>query len=61
MNFSQFMDHISEYESDTFSASKQLITSEEKIKMANKLLDEMVGQIDGCALTQILNEVREEK
>ena len=61
MNFGEFMNHIEDYESDTFSASAEKISVTEKIKIANKLLDIFVNNnIDGVLLSQVLQEIREE-
>jgi hypothetical protein len=50
---------IQQYESDTFSASGSKLTGPESMAIAAQFIDRIADRLDGLALTEVLDEVRE--
>jgi len=62
MKFSELVEHIKEYESDTFSASCSNLTDEEAIKLAERCIDFFINHdLDGIKLDNWLYHIRPEE
>ena len=62
MKFHEFVTEICEYESDTFSATGESLSSEESEKIAEAILDNIMNnEVDGVWLSGILRELRDKE
>ena len=60
MTFTQLVNHIETYCSDTFGAESSEITHTESIKVAQYLIQEMVNKhVDGLMIRAILDDMRD--
>lgn len=55
------LDYISEYESDTFSASGSGLTQQEAEAITAALIERQIDAIDGVAIDVLLAELRAEQ
>jgi len=61
-SMAMFADLISDYESDTFTASGSAITPAEAIEVAQRILAVWIDdRLDGVIIDGVLAELREEK
>lgn len=59
--YSKLLRHIKKYESVTFSVSEVGMTGEEVEKVADALIDRLIGFVDGPMLEETLDIVRNGK
>jgi len=62
MEYKEFVKELSEYESDTFSASAEKVTKEEAIQLVESAMESFRNNyLDGVWLSSMLEGIREDK